>query len=161
MQTGDIAVLIDYNYWANAQVLAAAARLAPDAFAAQPTPPTRTVREALVHQLDVEWSWRLRWQGQGEVEALSAEEFATVEQLAVRWRADEQSMRSFVATLGDADLAQSAAFGGGKPLPLWVYIVHVINHGTQQRADAAVLLTLAGCSPGDLDLGDFAQTQLD
>ena len=159
MQTADIELMIDYNYWANAQVLAAAARLAPATFVVPATSPTRTVRDALVHQLDVEWSWRLRWEGRGEVDELNANEFATVEQLGARWREDEQAMRAHIATLRDADLTRSVASGGSKPLPVWVYIVHVINHGTQQRADAALLLTVAGYSPGDLDLADFLPMQ--
>jgi uncharacterized damage-inducible protein DinB len=36
-------------------------------------------------------------------------------------------------------------------------MVHVLNHGTQHRSEAAVLLTELGRSPGDLDLVDFLE----
>jgi uncharacterized damage-inducible protein DinB len=42
-------------------------------------------------------------------------------------------------------------------VPVWQMLIHVLNHGTQHRAEAAALLTAEGRSPGELDLIDFAQ----
>ncbi len=36
--------------------------------------------------------------------------------------------------------------------PLWQLLLHVVNHSTQFRSEAAVVLTTFGVSPGDLDL---------
>ena len=36
-------------------------------------------------------------------------------------------------------------------------LVHVVNHGTQHRAEAAALLTAAGRSTGELDLFNYAE----
>jgi uncharacterized damage-inducible protein DinB len=38
-------------------------------------------------------------------------------------------------------------------------VVHVANHGTQNRAEAAALLTVEGRSPGDLDMVDDVEGQ--
>jgi uncharacterized damage-inducible protein DinB len=39
-------------------------------------------------------------------------------------------------------------------------LVHVVNHGTQHRAEAAALLTAEGRSPGDLNLIDYVDEQV-
>lgn len=38
---------------------------------------------------------------------------------------------------------------------VWETMVHLINHGTQHRSEAAALLTAMGQSPGDIDLVVF------
>jgi uncharacterized damage-inducible protein DinB len=44
-------------------------------------------------------------------------------------------------------------------VPFWQLMVHVVNHGTQHRSEAAALLTAEDRSPGELDLMDFAEAQ--
>ena len=157
MNAADVRDLFDYNYWANGRVLAAAARVSAEQFADPAPVTTRNLRGTLVHQLDVEWSWRRRWRGLAEGEELRDEDFPTVAALAARWREDEREMRAYLAGLGDDDPGRSVDLGGPHPPPLWHLMLHVVNHGTQQRGDAAVLLTRYGRSPGGLDVADFAR----
>ena len=42
-------------------------------------------------------------------------------------------------------------------VPVWQMLLHLANHGTQHRSEAALLLTAIGHSPGDLDLIDYAE----
>ena len=42
---------------------------------------------------------------------------------------------------------------------LWHCLLHVVNHGTQQRSEAAALLTEYGSSPGQLDFTVFLHKQ--
>ena len=164
MHTADILTLYEYNYWANARVLRAAANVS----AAQFTAPARLshggLRGTLVHTLSAEVVWRLRFQeGVSPSALLDQDEFPTLESLRLRWDAEEHAMRAFLGSLHDDDLNRTVRYTSTKGIPyenvLWNILVHVVNHGTQSRAEAAVLLTEYGQSPGDLDLILFLREQ--
>jgi uncharacterized damage-inducible protein DinB len=42
-------------------------------------------------------------------------------------------------------------------IPVWQMLVHVMNHGTQHRSEAAAVLTAEGRSPGELDIINYAE----
>jgi uncharacterized damage-inducible protein DinB len=63
---------------------------------------------------------------------------------------------AFVAGLTDEKLASELEYtsteGGRHKRVLWETMAHLVNHGTQHRAEAAAMLTALGHSPGDIDL---------
>ncbi|MBA3586036.1 MAG: hypothetical protein H0W41_00180 [Chloroflexi bacterium] len=63
MQTTEAVKLFDYLYWARDAVLRAAAELSSDDFTSTDSVTDRDLRATLVHELDVEWSWRERLKG--------------------------------------------------------------------------------------------------
>jgi uncharacterized damage-inducible protein DinB len=63
MNRADIDSLIGWMYWANWKLLDAAEKLSTHEFLAPSTVTTRDLRAPLVHELDVEWSWRLNFAG--------------------------------------------------------------------------------------------------
>ncbi len=67
-------------------------------------------------------------------------------------------MRAWIEGLSDEQLAAPPNVRREVQAPLWYFVMHILTHGTLQRADAAVLLTQAGHSPGDLDFLDFADS---
>jgi uncharacterized damage-inducible protein DinB len=164
-----LTTLIGYNYWGNARILDMAAGVSQDHYVAPGQTTTRNLRDTLLHTLDTEWSWRLRLQGRpidewGPEMELIAESFPTVTTLAARWREDEREMRAWTASLTTEDLVRVVDLGRVNDtaprdrFPLWYFLLHVLNHSTMQRADAATLLTAFGQSPGDLDFLNFADT---
>lgn len=157
MNKNDILTLFDYNYWANARVLNAAARLTPDQFTAPAGLSHGHVRGALVHILGAEIVWRLRCAEGISLLALPDEKnFPTIDVLRERWRDEEHMMRAYLNSLSDEALNQTVHYQTTKGVPfenvLWNLLVHVVNHGTQFRAEAGIALTAYGQSPGDLDL---------
>ena len=63
MNKSDILTLYDHNYWANARVLDAMAKVTPEQFVAPARLSHGSLRGALVHTLGAEVVWRLRYQG--------------------------------------------------------------------------------------------------
>jgi uncharacterized damage-inducible protein DinB len=161
MQKDDVEVLVDYLYWMRDRVLTAAERLEHAWFVSPETVTTRDLRATLVHELDVEWSWRERLSGApseswGPDVELKPRDYPSLEAVADHWRRDEAEMRAWVDGLTDADLTTPAPSEQGG-LPLWYYVMHLVSHASQQLSDAATLLTRAGNSPGDIDFLEFAE----
>ncbi|MBW7882660.1 MAG: DinB family protein [Caldilineaceae bacterium] len=156
MQTAELTTLYDYNYWATRRILATASKLSQEQFLAETDLSWGSVREVMTHILGAEWIWRNRCQGHSPSALLDSAEFPTLDTLVERWHEEEAAMRAYVSSLTEADLAgnltyhntQGVAYSGR----LWHILVHVVNHGTQHRAELAHVLTAYGYSPGDIDL---------
>ena len=158
MRQSEVATLIDYMYWANRRILQSAGKLTDAQFRLPSVIAGRDLRATLVHTLDVEMSWRRRLQRRPEQEwkkALAISDYPRVTTLAEHWSRDEAEMREWVATLDDELLARKADVEADKDFPLWYYVVHLITHSQQHRAESAQLLTQLGLSPGDVDFLDF------
>lgn len=152
---------IEHLWWTNRRLLDAAQRLPEGAWFAAEHGTTRDLRATLVHELDVEWSWRLALEGRpeaewGEGEELKPEDFPTVASLRERWAVEAEALRTWVASLSDAALAEPSQPGlSSRPLPRWMFVQHLVSHGAQQAADAATILSAAGSSPGDIGFLEY------
>ena len=153
--------LYDYNYWANERILRAADKASDAQFVVPARFSWGGLRGTLVHTMGAEWIWRSRWQGVSPTASLRVEDYPTVTALRARWREEETKMRDLLATLSEAELMRvvnySRISGGASAEPLWQLMAHLVNHGTQHRAEAAALVTEMGHSPGDIDLIVFAR----
>ena len=160
MRQSELATLFDFMYWANRRILATAARLTVAQFTLPSVIAGRDLRATLVHTLDTEWSWRIRLQGRPEAEwqkALSVSDYRSVAALSEHWARDEAEMRAWVASLDDEVLARTPDDPRAH-FPLWYYLLHVVTHSQQHRAESAQLLTQLGRSPGDIDFLDYADS---
>jgi uncharacterized damage-inducible protein DinB len=90
---------------------------------------------------------------------MSEAEFPTLDVMKRRWDEEQTTMRAYLAGLQDNDLTSLLRYtidnGEKRERVLWHCLLHVVNHGTQHRSEAAALLTEYGSSPGDLDFTMF------
>jgi uncharacterized damage-inducible protein DinB len=164
MQVADLVTLFKYNDWANRRILAAAARLTPEQFLAETSLSWGSVRDVLVHTLGAEWIWRMRLQhGAAPTALLSPADFPTLEALTARWEEEQARLAEYVGGLLEDEVNRPVLYRSTQGQPyeavLWQILAHVVNHGTQHRAEVAHVLTSYGCSPGDIDLIVFVREQ--
>jgi len=155
VRTADIAYLFAYDRWATRRVLSVIDGLPADVWGATGVVGDRGLGSILVHQLGAHMRWRLGLGGDDEAAGAARPERAPLlspDGLARRWAGEWDALDAWLATLTDEWLAEL-----GDGVPFWQMLAHVVNHGTQHRSEAAVILTDAGRSPGDLDMIFFAE----
>ena len=159
MNIQDIHLIYEYNYWANHKILAASRNVPDEQFTAHASFPYGGLHGTLLHILEAEWSWRALFQKiEGASELLPAD-YPNLSAIETRWHKEETAMRTYFATLSDEDMESHLRYttdtGIERDRILWHCLLHVVNHGTQHRSEAAALLTDFGSSPNDLDFTVF------
>jgi uncharacterized damage-inducible protein DinB len=155
----DIQLMYEYNYWANGKILAESAKVTQEQFLAPAEFPFGGLRGTLIHIMDAEFGWRELFETNTFGTDLNPEDFPTIASIEERWREEEESMRAYLDCLKDEDMSSHLKYITGEGVQrdriLWHCLVHVVNHGTQHRSEAAALLTGFDASPGDLDFTVF------
>jgi uncharacterized damage-inducible protein DinB len=156
MNKQDIHLLYEYNRWANARILGATANISEAQFLAPGEFPYGGLRGTLVHTLESEWIWRMRWQGSPPNFRWEPEDFPTFASLKMRWLEEEILLMEFVDGLTEkrlkAEFDYISTEGNPHRRVVWEAMVHLVTHGMQHRTEAAAMLTAMGHSPGDIDL---------
>ena len=147
--------LYAYSAWANARILETAEQLTLEQYTTA-SDGCDSIRDTLVHTASAQWLWLERWRETSPRELWDPTDFPDVAALRPRWDEVEAATSQYVATLREPDLARVVSYvnfqGETWAYPLWQQLLHQVNHSTQHRSEAALLLTRLGYSPGWLDL---------
>ena len=154
MQVDEVRWLFAYDRWATRRVLDVLDGVDPVMWGRTDAVGERGLGSILVHHLGASQRWRHAFVQDGEEPEPELEPLLTVEELRSRWDAEWAAVDAWLPTLTDGFVAY--VHDG---VPVWQMLVHVVNHGTQHRAEAAALLTAEGRSPGELDLINYAEEQ--
>lgn len=149
--------LYDHHAWSMGTLLVHAAEVTPEQADAMPWKGVASLQDTLMHVVTAEHYWLSNWQG---VERPHFDWPESVAEVADHWMALQARTRAFLADVDDTDLERMLTLrepiGGGRET-LAAGIMHVLLHGAQHRAEAAVLLSDFGRSPGELDYIDFLE----
>jgi uncharacterized damage-inducible protein DinB len=163
MELGYLRLLYAYDAWANRRLLDHAERLTPAQLRASDDGGLGSVHATLVHMMDAQWVWLDDiWRGKARFAEFDPADFADVGAIRARWAVIEAELQAFVADLApggergpDRIVVYQGDAGAIRRRPLWQLMLHVVNHGTQHRAEVAAMLTRYGHSPGDLDITHY------
>lgn len=100
-----------------------------------------SVRNQIGHLMSTDEAWFSGLRGVEIPEDLNPADFEDRETLRAYWDTIEQNMRDYLEKLRDDMLFQKPfAEGEDKDLILWQVLLHVVNHGTDHRAQILRLL---------------------
>ena len=159
MNKTQFSILIQYNAWANGRILKSSEQIDPAQFTAPAPTSHGSLRGTLVHIYGAERVWRTRCDEKISPPALPSEDEFSFLSLKEVWLAEMQRMLVYIQGLAETDFEQTVIYrntsGKSFETPLWQILTHVVNHGTQFRSEAAMILSGWGHSPGDLDMIAF------
>jgi uncharacterized damage-inducible protein DinB len=118
-----------------------------------------SVRNQLVHMMDIDHIW---FQDIGEkpfTGYVDPEQYSDRTKLRAEWDRVEAEMRTYIDGLQDEDLLQTIAIddanGGTAHFIVWQGLIHVINHGTDHRAQLLALLHTLGAATMPQDYASY------
>ena len=95
-----------------------------------------SVREQLIHLMSVDEIWFCELQGVEPTDSLPPAACDDRENLRAHWDRIEQNMRAYLANLTDEMLFEKPIVEPeeDQDLAVWQVLLHVVNHGTDHRA---------------------------
>ncbi len=140
--------LIGYHIASNEQLWASIDTLSDEQFAA-PVPYSHgSVRQHLIHMMSVDRRWLEGVQGR-RVAHLSADDYPDRDTVRRQFADIAEHLRTYADSLTDDTLMQAPP---SMPGPLWQVVAHLVNHGTDHRAQVLRLLHDYGAPTFDQDL---------
>lgn len=101
-----------------------------------------SVRNQVVHMLNMEDRWFCALRGEPVPGIINPVHMGSQVAVRVRWDAVEASMREYLAALDATELARPL----DEKARVWQALFHVLNHGTDHRAQTLALLAQLGVS---------------
>jgi uncharacterized damage-inducible protein DinB len=156
MNVADFRLLYDYNAWADHRTLEACAALNEEQFTRDMGSSFRSVRDTLLHIMQVEWLWLERWHGRSPTSFAADRQYPDAESIRARWAEIERDLLDYLASLTSEEVQRvvqhKTTAGVPQAQPLWQMLQHLVNHGTYHRGQVATMLRQLGAKPIATDL---------
>lgn len=160
MTTDYITTLFDYHYGLYRRVWASVHTLTDAQFVQDVPYSNGSLRNHLVHVASVDQRWLARVTDSPPPDRLNPVDFPTIKAAQAKWDAVEAAVLAQVHGLEQAALDRVIAFDitrqDGTRIatqhPAWQILAHVVNHGTDHRAQLLAVLHQMGAPTFEQDL---------
>lgn len=163
MNAAELVDLYEYNKWAHLRTLESAAELGAEQYERDLGGSFPSLRSTLQHLLSTEVVWLSRWEGHSLGEAPDYAGMMEVASLSRTWQSFWNRQFSFLTSLSDDELARPIGIrtrnGIETVQPLGETMLHVVNHSTYHRGQAASLVRMLGGTPRGTDYFIYCLTR--
>lgn len=162
MNVAYFCAMFDYSYWAHRRVWACVTQLTDEQFTRNLGYSWGSINGQVAHTMNAEWVWLSRMQGTASPAMLKFEDFPTRESVRAQWDEIESKVRAFLGELTDARLDQTIFYlRADQPYSqkVWEILAHVINHGTDHRAQTLAMLHQLGAPTVEQDIIIYLREQ--
>jgi len=149
MNADDLRRLFAYHFALHRRIWECIDHLTDEQFVAPVNYSLGSVRNHMVHLASVEQRWLARVAGTPLPDRLNYNDYPTRAAARAKWGEIEAHFKAFLDGLTDADLHRPVTFPiSRRPEPVtntvWEILLHVVNHGTDHRAQILPILHRAG-----------------
>lgn len=99
-----------------------------------------SVQNQIIHLISVDDTWFCGLRGMDIPKPLDADAFADRQSIRTYWDSVETKMLDYLATLRDEMLFEQPLADEDQDLFVWQVLLHVVNHGTDHRAQMLRML---------------------
>ena len=150
-----IRLLYDYTRWADARMIEAVAKLAPEPWTKDLGSSLKSVRDTVAHIASAQWIWLSRWKGETPKGMWTAADYPTPASIREKSEALAKDLAAFVAEQTEESVAKPLSYRNlkGEPMsfPLGHLMLHMANHSTYHRGQVTTLVRQLGAQPISTD----------
>jgi uncharacterized damage-inducible protein DinB len=155
MTADNIRTLYDYTYWAHRHVWSCIESLTDEQFTQSLDYAFGSIRGQVVHTMNAEWIWFSRIRDTSPKAMFTETEYPDRNALRAKWDSIEADVRGWLEALTDPMLENPIEYQNSKGTaftqPLWSILLHVVNHGTDHRAQTLSMLYQLGAPTVEQD----------
>jgi uncharacterized damage-inducible protein DinB len=153
-----IRTYIEYHYALTRRVWESIQHLSDEQFVIEIPHSHGSIRNQMVHLATTDARWLHGMQGQPEARYITFDpaDYPTRQSAQALWEGVAQEALHFVAGLDDAGMLHAPQGVGG---PAWQVLLHVVNHGTDHRAQVLRALHDFGAPTFDQDFMMYLWTR--